>query len=136
MSAAPAFNETGSKLNLADLVSSRYVPIQDAILDNPSLKDMANLSSVCRQTSSLNRYSAPRWQWEKFLGMWFDDARSFRSLQARLNIILSGHVLIDFLTEKPDFMAADPELKLGTHKQYYPELKTFLENCGYTEVSR
>ncbi|KAF2247438.1 hypothetical protein BU26DRAFT_506677 [Trematosphaeria pertusa] len=114
--------------SLPDLLSNRFIPIQDAVLSALSPQDLARLSGVCRDLHSVVQGAR---NWDSWLQTWFSNPKDFRSLQGKLNAIITGNPLIDFIARTQHFINSDPTLNVIIPGPDRKAMMRYLISDGY-----
>jgi len=122
-----------ASVTLGDIMSNRFAPIQEALFKVLGPKDEARLSQVSRELSMTSKRFR---DWDGFLANFFSDPKAFRSLQAKSNTIVTGDVVLDFFARTKKFLHTDPLLVLIIPYGFGANIDEFLENDGYTSLSK
>jgi hypothetical protein len=118
-------------VELLDLLSDRFAPIQQTLLGMLGARDEANLKCVSKAFwSSSDGYQ----NWYYVLEKFFASAKCFRSLQAQRDAIINGNVVMDYFAGTKSFIRKDLHLILIVPEQFLNQAVTFLEGESYAEV--
>jgi hypothetical protein len=128
--ALPQKSENAS-VTLADLMSNRFVPVQETLLGMLDVRDQARLKCVSKDIHST--ITACR-DWNNILAKFFSDPKEFRSFQARVNGILTGGVVLDFFARTKNFIHEDPLLNFLVHEDDMEDSIAFLINDGFVRL--
>jgi hypothetical protein len=115
---------------LADLLSSRYTPVQEILLKMLGTRDEARLKCVSKDI--YKNIMVPR-DWNNILEKFFSDAKAFRSFQAKINGILTGDIVIGFFAQTKHFLFDDPVLIFIVNQDDMNGAREFLENDGFVK---
>jgi hypothetical protein len=91
---------TPTKITLAELLSSRFAPVQDVML---SILFVDDLSRLCASSKVFADLKTAAWNFVKLLGIFSSNPRKFRSLQGKWNALVSGKMLVEFLRRVDSF---------------------------------
>jgi hypothetical protein len=127
--APPQQPQLGSA-TLADLLSSRYAPVQENLLKMLSPREEARLNCVSKD---LRKGVMAFRNWDNILEKFFSDAKAFRSFQAKVNGILTGDIVIDFFARTKHFILDDPVLIFIVDQDDMEAAREFLENDGFVK---
>jgi hypothetical protein len=115
---------------LADLLSSRYTPVQKSLLKMLDTRDEARLKCVSKD---LRKTIMALRDWNGILERFFSDVKAFRSSQAKVNGILIGDMVIDFFARTKHFLLNDAVLIFIVNQDDRNAAREFLENDGFVK---
>jgi hypothetical protein len=128
---AQPYTSDAPSVNLIDLLSNRFAPVQHTLLGMLDARDEATLKCVSKELSTFsNGYR----NWDYILEKFFSNAKTFRSLQAEWNALVSGDVVIDFFARTTSFIRNDAHLILMVPMDFQEQARTFLLEEGYTMI--
>jgi hypothetical protein len=120
--------------NLCDLLSSRFAPIQEALVELLAITELVALQQTCRTLSVdiSDKLKSTDFNINIKLKHWFTDPLAFHTTQAKFNALILGRFPFHFMSRRT---IQDDILYIACDEQPNA-MKAFLKVDGYARCSR